>query len=87
MKGTSSSMETPRNQTEARVIQTVSRALKAQVDAGSTRDNTPSWDSLRHIEVVFSLEDELGLEFSESELLEFLSVQGIVEIVMKRHAA
>ena len=80
-------METPRNQTEARVIQTVSRALKSQVDASSTRDNTASWDSLRHIEVVFSLEDELGLEFSESELLEFLSVQRIVDIVMKRHAA
>lgn len=76
-----------REQTEARVILTVSRALKSPVDAGSTRDNTAAWDSLRHIEVVFSLEDELGLEFSESEQGELLGVQQIVDVVMKHHAA
>lgn len=79
-------MDTLREQTEARVIETLSRALKAQVDAASTRDNTPTWDSLRHIEVVFALEDELGLEFSESELMELLGVQRIVDIVMRHHA-
>jgi acyl carrier protein len=80
-------METLRETTEARVIQTVSRALKSPVNANSNRDNTPAWDSLRHIEVVFSLEDELGLEFSESEQPELLGVQRIVDVVMKRHAA
>ena len=80
-------MATQRETTEARVIQTVSRALKSQVNADSTRDNTPNWDSLRHIEVVFSLEDELGLEFSESEQLQLVGVQQIVDLVMKRHAA
>jgi len=76
-----------RETTEARVIHTVSRALKSQVNADSTRDNTPNWDSLRHIEVVFSLEDELGLEFSESEQVQLLSIKQIVEVVIKRHAA
>lgn len=80
-------MATLRETTEARVIQTVRRALKADVDAHSTRDNTPAWDSLRHIEVVFSLEDELGLEFTESEQVELMGVQRIVDIVMQRHAA
>jgi acyl carrier protein len=80
-------MGTLRETTEARVIQTVSRALKSPVNADSTRDNTPAWDSLRHIEVVFSLEDELGLEFSESEQPELLGVQPIVDVVMKRHAS
>ena len=80
-------METLRETTEARVIKTVSRALKSPVNAGSTRDNTPAWDSLRHIEVVFSLEDELGLEFSEAEQPELSGVQRIVEVVMRRHAA
>lgn len=75
-----------RETTEARVIQTVSRALKSQVNADSTRDNTPAWDSLRHIEVVFSLEDELGLEFTESEQVQLLSVRQIVDVVMNRYA-
>ena len=79
-------MATSRETTEARVIQTVSRALKSQVSADSTRDNTPAWDSLRHIEVVFSLEDELGLEFTESEQVQLLSVQQIVDVVMNRYA-
>lgn len=75
-----------RETTETRVIQTVSRALKSQVNADSTRDNTPAWDSLRHIEVVFSLEDELGLEFTESEQVQLLSVRQIVDVVMNRYA-
>lgn len=81
------SMATLRETTQARVIQTVSRALKCKVDAHSTRDNTAAWDSLRHIEVVFSLEDELGLEFTEAEQAELLGVQRIVDVVMQRHAA
>lgn len=80
-------MGTLRETTEARVIKTVGRALKSAVNADSTRDNTAAWDSLRHIEVVFSLEDELGLEFSEAEQPELLGVQRIVEVVMRRHAA
>lgn len=79
-------MQPLREQTEARVVQTVSRALKSQVDARSTRENTAGWDSLRHIEVVFSLEDELGLEFSEQELAKLVGVQSIVDVVMSRHA-
>jgi acyl carrier protein len=72
---------------EARVVQTISRTLKSPVAADSTRDNTPNWDSLRHIEVVFSLEDDLGLEFSEQEQPQLLSVQSIVDVVMRHHAA
>jgi acyl carrier protein len=80
-------MQTLREQLEARVVRTISRALKTQVKSNSTRDNTPCWDSLRHIEVVFSLEDELGLEFSELEQPRLLAVQSIVDVVMSRHAA
>jgi acyl carrier protein len=80
-------METLRRDTEARIIETLHRALKSPVHAGSTRDNTPAWDSLRHIEVVFSLEDVLGIEFSELEQAQLTGVQHIVELVMSRHAA
>ena len=55
--------------------------LKCEIDRDSTRKNTPLWDSLKHIEVVFALEDELKIQFPESELAKLESVQQIIEIV------
>jgi acyl carrier protein len=52
-----------------------------------TRQNTASWDSLKHIEIMFALEDELGAEFSEEELVMLDSVPKIVDAVLAKHAA
>ena len=55
--------------------------------ADITRQNTASWDSLKHIEIMFALEDELGAEFSEEELVVLDSVTKIVDAVLAKHAA
>lgn len=51
------------------------------------RQNTQNWDSLKHIEIMFALEDELGITFSEEELMALDSVKKIVDAVQHRHAA
>ena len=50
--------------------------IKSGAGTHSTRANTPQWDSLKHIEVVFAIEDELQLQFDEEHLASLDSVTG-----------
>lgn len=78
-----------RNQIEQTVLVVLATVLKRPFHNGAdiTRQNTPSWDSLKHIEIMFALEDELGTEFSEEELAKLDSVTKIVDAVLAKHAA
>jgi len=73
------------------VIETVLDALrvvlKTEVNADTSVHNTPQWDSLRHIEVIFAVEDATGVQFDEAELGELTSVERIVAAVQAKHAA
>jgi acyl carrier protein len=76
-----------RDAIEAKVVYVLSVILKLPVEATTHRAETPQWDSLRHIEIIFAIEEELGIEFSESELAELDSVSRIVDTALGRHAA
>lgn len=52
------------------------------VDAESLNDETdiksePRWDSLNHMTLLFALEDEFGIQFSDQELPSLTSVVAI----------
>jgi acyl carrier protein len=72
---------------EANVVAVLSAILRQPVDAGATRATVAQWDSLKHIEIVFALEEELGIQFSETELTELDSVLRIVDAALAHHAA
>jgi acyl carrier protein len=78
-----------RSRVEQTAVTVLKTLLKHPFDgsADMTRQNTASWDSLKHIEIMFALEDELGVEFSEEELAKLDSVNKIVDAVMVKHAA
>ena len=78
-----------RNQIEQTVLTVLATVLKSPIhdSADITRQNTASWDSLKHIEIMFALEDELGAEFSEEELVMLDSVTKIVDAILGKHAA
>jgi acyl carrier protein len=76
-----------RSAIEAKVVAVLSTILKQPVDALTERAALAQWDSLKHIEIVFALEEELGIEFSEAELLELDSVKRIVDTALGHHAA
>ncbi|NCT83904.1 MAG: acyl carrier protein [Comamonadaceae bacterium] len=61
--------------------------LKTEVNADTSVHNTPQWDSLRHIEVIFAVEDATGVQFDEAELGELDSVARIVAAIQAKHAA
>ncbi len=78
-----------RQEIEATVLATLSAVLKRPLPQGAqtSRDNTPEWDSLKHVEIMFALEDELATEFSEDELAQLSSAASIIDTVAARHAA
>ena len=78
---------TDRQQIESVVVKVMVAVLKCEVNLESSRQSVPIWDSLKHIEVIFALEDELGIQFSEEELSAMGSVSQIVEGVLSRHAS
>jgi acyl carrier protein len=76
----------------ATVEDMVLRVLAAVLDVAhlsteSSRDNTPEWDSLRQVQIIFAVEDEFGVEFTESELSGLGSVAALTDAVVARHAA
>ena len=70
---------------EERIVTAISAALKTQVTAQTLRQACPAWDSLKHIEVVFAVEDEFGIAFTEAELSGLDGVPTFVATVC-RHA-
>ena len=70
-----------RIQIEQTVLAVLRTILKQEFNSSSniTRKHAPNWDSLKHIEIMFALEDELGVVFSEQELADLDDFQKIVE--------
>ena len=50
----------------------------------ATPDTIENWDSLRHMNLVVSLEEEFGVELSDDQVVETLSYQ-LIKIVLQEH--
>jgi acyl carrier protein len=70
-----------RQQIEEVVISVLSTVLKREICNDDSRENLVQWDSLKHIEVIFAIEDELNVEFPEKLLPDLNSVVSIVDAV------
>lgn len=51
------------------------------------RENTERWDSLKHVEIIFALEDAYGVRFDESEFAGLDSPSAIAAALRRRLAA
>jgi acyl carrier protein len=54
--------------------------------AGLSREDDPNWDSLKHVEIILSVESATGVRFDEIELAELDSV-GAISAAVERHLA
>lgn len=74
---------------EKEVLAVLAVVVKRKFDIGAnvSRKNTPEWDSLKHIELMFALEDRFDIQFSEEELARLDSVATIVEAVGRMDAS
>jgi len=70
------------------VVDVLSAVLKRPFDVNQEHQRAliPEWDSLKHVEIVFALEDALSIEFAEDEFVKLDSVSHIVDAVLGKHA-
>jgi len=55
-----------------------------EIQESSSPDTIEKWDSLQHINLVSSLEEEFDLRFSDEEIMEMMNFGLIVYIVKQK---
>jgi acyl carrier protein len=61
--------------------------LGHDVTADASRATDASWDSLKHIQLIFTIEEELAVRFSEEEIPQLDSLSKLADAVRRHHAA
>jgi acyl carrier protein len=66
-----------------KVISSVFGVSEAQVTPGLDRDSIEDWDSVNHLKLILSLEEEFRLRFPTAEIPKLVSVERIQEAVSR----
>ena len=56
----------------------------AFVGPETTVDNSPLWDSVKHVDIVFAIQDAFGLEFHPREMEEMYSYPEIIDTLVRK---
>ncbi|TFW06312.1 acyl carrier protein [Oxalobacteraceae bacterium OM1] len=75
-----------RNDIENTLLKVLSAVLKREFSPGTALDRSSinEWDSLKHVEIMFAVEDEFSVSFTEEELAELDNVERIVNAVLNK---
>lgn len=69
-----------------KIIEILKKTLQSEtLSAGATQSNTPTWDSLKHLNVIIELEIEFDVEFSPEEIARMKSVSVIEEVLKSKY--
>ena len=60
--------------------------LGGPVTASTSRATDPGWDSLKHIQIVFSIEERFGVRFTEEEIPQLDSFGKLADYLRRPHA-
>ena len=75
------------NQNELRLKEVISRCLKideSEINENTSVDTVPIWDSLKHLELVLTLEGEFNVSFTSDQTIEILNYP-LIKIVLTEH--
>lgn len=59
----------------------------SEINPGLTKDDVGSWDSLKQMDLVMSLENEYGIMLAIPDIMRMVSVSGIVEVLKEKGVA
>jgi acyl carrier protein len=72
------------NERLAAVLAEVFDMRKADIHTGLQREDVGTWDSLRQMDLVVSLEREYGLTLDIPDMVRMVSVAGIVKVLQDK---
>jgi acyl carrier protein len=75
-------------ETRDKVRQIMGAVLQEPVAPGQdvTRESAPGWDSLKHVELLFALEDGCDIKFDRLEFAELDSLDALVPAIDKHRS-
>lgn len=73
-----------REEIEKNVTEIVSAILRCQPNPDLSSESNPEWDSLNHIEIIFSLEEKFEFEFPREKILELGSISSLTDVIAGR---
>ncbi len=68
------------------LVDAVSSILKIKPEAvtlETSKENTPSWDSLAHLRLILEIEYNLGIRFESQDIPQLTSVAALNEAISK----
>lgn len=78
---------------EQEIINTIQTTLQEllnndsiELTVKSSAQDIEGWDSLIHVNIIFSLESILNLKFTTNEITNFQNIGDLVEIIKKKKA-
>jgi acyl carrier protein len=74
-----------RTEIEATTREILESFLGEEVSDETSRSNSAKWDSLQHMQIVFALEENFDVQFTEEEIPSLDSFEAIVGSLLKRH--
>jgi acyl carrier protein len=72
------------NQRLVKILAEVFRIRETEIQPSLTKDDVESWDSLKQMDLVISLESEYGITLEIPDILQMLSVAAIVDVLIKK---
>jgi acyl carrier protein len=76
-----------RGEIEQGLIEICSAVLEHPVTAELARSNDASWDSLRHMQIVFAVEEKFDLQFTEDQIFRLDSIDKLAGLLEQRGPA
>jgi acyl carrier protein len=67
-----------------KVISEVLAVAEDRIDGSTSPESEPNWDSLRHMNLIFAIEDAFGVRFSDEEIPQLTSVAAIEKALADR---
>lgn len=66
------------------IIGAVIEIPATEISDDASPENTSNWDSIRHMEILTKLEEKYGTSFDMDEMMEMMSLSGIVEVLKRK---
>ena len=67
-----------------KVLSVIFEVDQKKINIKSSQDNIKQWDSLKHINLIFALEEEFNIKFDTEEVIDLINFKLIENIVSNK---